>query len=187
MIKRALLFWMTVFFCSCGTLKNAQMNENRSGSKEPTMKYFIVYKDGKTVELKEFKTTEPIPFGKGKIILDDGSKISVSDLKSFQNDVGFCTRSSTGVFVDRIKKGLINVYMSREVVGSDGGKTQFAKVAWAQKGDSSEIVKLKLSVLKKLVDDYQPALEMANNIKSGLNYKAMDEVIDTYNTQKPSN
>jgi hypothetical protein len=177
-MKHLLTFFTIVFLTSCGALKNAQMTEDINGGKDKAMKYFVVYKDGNVAQMSQFKTTTAAPFGTSKIILDDGTKVAQADVQSFQDNIGFHTRSSDGTFVIRIKKGAINVYQSSQIAGIDGTKPAFVKVAWVQKGDKSEIVKLTPNVLKELVRDYDPVTEMVNKIKGSFNYKAMDEAID---------
>jgi hypothetical protein len=117
MKKNLLPFFAIVFFASCGVVKNGQMTEDLAGGKEKTMKYFVVYKDGRIIQMNQFKTTTAAPFGNSKIILDDGTKVSQSDVQSFQNDLAFYTRSVDGTMVMRIKKGLLNVYESDQLVG----------------------------------------------------------------------
>jgi hypothetical protein len=183
-MKLQLLFFISLFFISCAGIKNAQLNEDPIGSKDKSMKYFIVTKEGQTIQMKQFKET-PTFASQTKIILDDGTKVAFSDIKSLQSDEGFYTRSTSGSMVKRIRKGLLNVYSSRELIGSDAGKPQFALVAWIQKGDASEIVRLRPKVLKELVMDYEPALEIVKKLSStSLNYKVMEEAIEEYNAQR---
>jgi hypothetical protein len=139
-------------------------------ARDKDRKSFVQTKDGTVTVASEAVLRSPL-FGKSTIELDKQVKIPTRDIVAYQNSSAYYRRIDNQ-FAPRIKKGLINMYMTTQhyqeysapSMGSNGGswRTKIRYVYYLQKGDSASSVRFRPRAVKEYVQDYEPAMEYMN-------------------------
>lgn len=150
---------------SCAGMRKFQ--EDTSMARDKDKKAFVETVDGTITEANEAVVRTPF-LGKSTIELDKNTKIPVKEVVAYQNSNAYY-RKVQGQFAPRIKKGLINMYMTTEsyteyqapTMGNPGGvKTRHRTVYYLQKGgDQASMNRFTPQLTKEYVQDYAPAME----------------------------
>jgi hypothetical protein len=153
---------------SCAGMRKFQ--EDTSMARDRDKKAFVETADGTITEANEAVVRTPF-LGKSTIELDKNTKIPVKEVVAYQNDKAYY-RKIQGQFAPRIKKGLINMYMTTEsyteyqgpTMGNPGGfKTRHRTIYYLQKGgDQASTNRFTPQLTKEYVQDYAPAMEFIN-------------------------
>jgi hypothetical protein len=156
----------TLFSC-VGTRK---FQEDTYMARDKDKKAFVETVDGTITEANEPVVRTPF-LGKSTIELDKNTKIPVKEVAAYQNNKAYY-RKIQGQFAPRIKKGLINMYMTTEsyteyqapTMGNNGGfKTRHRTIYYLQKGgDQTAMNRFTPQLTREYVQDYAPAMEFMN-------------------------
>lgn len=169
MIKRqlnsSLLLLVSVFFFSCAGVK--KFRGDLASAKDRDRKNFVQTNDGTIYEVNEVVFRNPL-FGKSTVEIDKNTKINAKDILAYQNSTGYYRRVE-GMLAPRIKKGLINMYLTTQTYqefessASHGGgghwRTRTRYFYHLQKGDDAPVVRFDPNVLEEYVKDYPAAME----------------------------
>lgn len=151
---------------SCASLQ--KFREDTYNARDKEHKAFVEKKDGEVVQANEARLRAPL-FGKSSIELDNNEKIPLKEVAAYQNAQAYYRLTPSG-FAPRIKKGLINMYLTTEsyqvyeapstssgATGRWSNRTRY--VYYIQKGDQSEVFKFTPKLTEQMVQDYAPAME----------------------------
>lgn len=161
----SLLLLLCVILASCTGMK--QFREDLYSSRDKEKKNFIQTKDGQVYEVNEVVFRNPL-FGKSTVEISPGNRINTKEVEAYQTSNAYYRRVITGQFAPRIRKGLINMYMTTETyqeyqggTGTAGGRwrTRTRTYYYLQKGDESAVELYTPAVLKDYVKDYPPAMQ----------------------------
>jgi len=161
-----LFFASTVFFASCGSVQH--FHQDMYVSRDADKKSFVEKKDGTVIEADEARLRMPL-FRKAVVELDQNTKIPVKEIEAYQNSEAYY-RKIQGQFAPRIKKGLINMYLTQQTyqewdagpMGTNRMHTRTQIVYYLQKGDSAATEKFSPNVTRNYVQGYAPAMEFIN-------------------------
>lgn len=159
----------SVFLFSCGTMQ--RFHQDTLAARDTSNKSFVVKNDGTVIKADEARLRMPL-FGKSTVILDGDQKIPAKEIIAYQNNTAYY-RKVDGQFAPRIKKGLINMYLTEQTYqeydatpmgpGSTGRwRTRTRIVYYLQKGDNAATETFSPGVTRKYVQDYAPAMEFMN-------------------------
>ena len=124
---------------------------------------FIELNDGTIIEgdITKNGLGQILTIKRGSITLN-GKKYGYKDIVAFQEEKKYYRKDAYNNFDKRIVRGRINGYQSfRTAQGTTSSYTYYAY--FIQKGDNGPIVAYELKVFKKMIEDYQPAVEEFNN------------------------
>src|SRR5882757_8401647 len=170
-MKNYLLFFfiVPVLFTSCIAAGSMPaLNGNTEEAKEKSKGEFVELNDGSVI------TGDITKVGLGKIlsikstgnITIDGKKYGYKEIVAFQKENKYYRKDAYNNFDERVVKGTINGYRSfhtGEAVNSKGMSHSFDYYLYfIQKGNKEPIVAYELKVLKKMIADYQPAVDEYN-------------------------
>lgn len=163
-----LLLLLCFFLYSCGSVQ--RFRQDVYAARDTEKKSFVEKRDGTVIEADEAMLRTPL-FGKSSIELDRNTKIPTKEIDAYQNNSGYYRRVE-GMFAPRIKKGLINMYITTETYqeysasGAPGGmgrwRAHTRTVYHMQKGDASAVVRFTPNVTRNYVQEYAPAMEFIN-------------------------
>jgi hypothetical protein len=127
-------------------------------------------------EVNEVIFRNPL-FGKSTVEISKDNKINSKDILAYQNSEGYYRRVE-GTFAPRIRKGLINMYLTTEsyqdfesgnTPGSAGRwRTKTRYIYHLQKGEDAPVVRFDADVLEQYVKDYAPAMDYIEEYKTEL-------------------
>lgn len=130
---------------------------------------------------------------KGYLILNE-TKYNYKEISSYQKDKRYFKKDQYNDFNERIVKGNINVYRSErggQTTNGHGKTSSYSyTVFFLQKGDAGIITEVRyvVSEFKKMIQDYQPALDEYNKYealsskqKKSLGNNYMSNIISIYN------
>ncbi len=128
---------------------------------------FIELKDGRIIEGNLSK--EKLNLGSSKLFNSTGSvaingkKYGYTEVVAIQKGDKYYRKDAYNAFDERIVKGRINGYRSEHVgagMNNQGMTTSYDHfLYYLQKGDKAPVVAYELKVLKKMIQDYQPAVD----------------------------
>jgi hypothetical protein len=160
-----LLLLISASLVSCVGARKFQ--EDTAMARDKEKKAFVETVDGTITEANAAVLRTPF-LGKSTIELDKNTKIPTKEVVAYQNDRAYY-RKIQGQFAPRIKKGLINMYMTTETyteysaptMGNTGGfRTRNRTVYYLQKGgDQATTNKFSPNLTREYVQDYAPAME----------------------------
>lgn len=168
--KRLFPVWLSaiIILTSCGTAQ--RFRQNRYESRESDRESFVEKKDGTVIEAQDARLRTPL-FRKSNIELDGETKIPTKEIEAYQDNEAYYRRVE-GQFAPRIKKGLINMYMTTEThremnmgAGSQFGppsRTRTVVIYHLQKGNGAGTERFSSDVVRSYVQDYAPAMEFMN-------------------------
>ena len=162
----SLLSLMSFFLFSCASVN--KFSQDLYSSKDKERKNFVQTMDGTVYEVNEIVFRHPL-FGKSTVEIKEGVKINTKEVQAYQNNSGYYRRVE-GQFAPRIKKGLINMYLTTETyqeyntstMGNQSGgrwRTRIRYIYHLQKGDDNQVVRFSPQTLKDYIQDYAPAME----------------------------
>jgi len=179
------------FFSGCvasGSLPS--VTGNTADGLEKKANKFIELKDGKIVEGEITNNTlgRILLSYKGSITINH-DKYNYTDVMAFQDgqDGKYYRKTAYKYFAYRVIKGHINAYKTDEQgMNAKGGMYNY-ELYYIQKGDKEPIVALEMKVLKKMIADYQPAIDELNRFEHQSSKErrsaTVDDVIKTYNSK----
>lgn len=163
-LKYLAVVFLLVFLYSCSI--NRRFSENVIASKDKERGNFIETVEGEIIEGEDLNIR--YPFFKKPFVEINSEVVKLKDVLVIQNNYGYY-RKINGQLAPRVKKGLLNMYMTTEtyqefqtssVPGSTGRwRTRTRYVYWIQKGDKNGVELFSAAVLRKYVSDYRPALD----------------------------
>lgn len=155
----------STLFVSCAGVQ--KFREDTALARDKDKNSFVEKKDGTIIEAKDAVLRTPL-FSKPVIELDGNTKIPTKEIEAYQNRDAYFRRVD-GQFAPRIKKGLINMYVTTETYQEftksdvpsmkDRWRTRTHKVFHLQKGDSAAVVRFTPAVTESYVQDSPAAMD----------------------------
>lgn len=191
-----IVFTLPVMFLSCVAAGSMPALRGDNEASDKGGKEFIELKDGTIIEGDITKVSLATLLAIKKIgnVTLEGKKYGYKEINAFQKDNKYYRKDAYGYFDERITKGRINGYLSfhtGESIDSKGNSRSFSYyLYYLQKGDRGPVVAYEIKVLKKMIADYQPAVDEYNKYdalsKKEKKFKrdnCLDHVVYTYNHQ----
>jgi hypothetical protein len=167
-LTTAAFLLLLVVFSSCAASKRFREDVNASRDKERGN--FIETFDGEVIEGDNLNVRYPF-FKKPFVEINKQEVVKLKDVKVLQNNAGYY-RNVNGQLAPRVKKGLLNMYMTTETyqeyqapsgANTTGRwKTRVRYVYWIQKGAEGGITRFTPDALRGMISDYEPAMEYMN-------------------------
>jgi hypothetical protein len=195
--KYAVLFFALISFAGCVSSSSLPNLRSDAEAAEKNKGEFVELNNGTIVEGDISKVSLGTLMAIKKVgnVTLNGTKYGYKEIKAFQREGKYYRKEIyLNDFVERIVKGKINVYRefhTGERANSNGTSSQYNYyLYYLQKGDTEKVVAFELKVLRKMVEDYPPAVEELKKYddlsKKQKKYKGdnyFDNVISTYNNR----
>ncbi|NOT94033.1 hypothetical protein [Ferruginibacter sp.] len=194
--KCAIIFLAIVFFAGCVSTASLPNLRPDGEAAEKGKGEFVELNNGTIIDGDITKVSLATLLALKKVgnVTLNGTKYGYKEINAFQKEGKYYRKDAYNYFNERIVKGKINVYRSfhtGQSVNSKGMSHSFSYyLHYLQKGDTEKVVAFELKVLKKMIQDYEPAVEEFNKYDAlskkekkfkGDNY--LDNVIYTYNNR----
>jgi hypothetical protein len=191
-----LMFFALVIFSGCVSSASLPHLRPDGEASEKDKGEFVELNNGTIIEgdITKVSLATLLAIKKVGNVTLNGTKYAYKEVKAFQEDSKYYRKNAYNNFNERIVKGKINIYRSfhtGQSTDSKGFTHSFSYyLHFLQKGDAEKVVAFELKVLKKMIQDYQPAVEEFNKYDAlskkekkfkGDNY--LDNVIYSYNNR----
>jgi hypothetical protein len=194
--KYAVLFIALVIFAGCVSTASLPHLRPDGNAAEKDKGEFVELNDKTIVEGDITKVSLGTLLAVKKVghVALNGTKYAYKDINAFQKEEKYYRKDAYGNFNERIIKGKINVYRSFHEGQSVDSKGMIRSwtyyLHFLQKGDEDKVVACELKVLKKMIADYQPAVDeyskydvLSKKQKKFKGDSYLDNVIYIYNNR----
>ena len=162
-----LILILLVIFAGCVPAGSLPYLTSVGDASESGKGDFIELKGGAIIEGEISK--EKLNLGSSKLfnstgsVVMNGTKYGFTEVVAIQKGNKYYRKDAYNAFDERIVKGRINGYRSEHVgAGTNAqGMTGYSHhfLYYLQKGDKAPVVAYELKILRKMIQDYQPAVD----------------------------